>query len=206
MKTNRKQTINVYKQLGIKYLEGVENINIPELPEFIKLLPPKSLVLDVGCAGGRDSRKFIEANKNVIGIDVVDEFLKEAKKRVPQAKFIKMDVMELDFPNNFFEAIWAQAVLLHFDKRDVKKILKKFFKILKENGKLHIGVKRGNGNKIIKEKLVENNQRLFTLFYKNELGYLIKEAGFKIIASRIYTDDLGKHTKWISIWGEKPSI
>lgn len=175
-----------------------------ELPEFIKLLKLNSRVLDVGCAGGRDSQHFIKAGHKVIGIDIVDIFLKEAKKRVPGATFKKMDLMKLDFPNNYFDAIWAHAVLLHFSKKDLPKILKSFNQILKSGGILHVRLKRGYGEHFVKEKLTENKKRLFTYYKKKEVESALRDAKFKIVASRLFPDELKRQdVKWISVWGRK---
>ena len=59
MNKQYKKTIDLYKKLGKKYIDDTYKIKVRELPEFIKKLPGNSLVLDVGCAGGRDSKKFI---------------------------------------------------------------------------------------------------------------------------------------------------
>ncbi len=198
------KTIKVYKNLGRKYIKDINKCVVKELPEFIKLLSKGDRILDVGCAGGRDSKIFIKNGFKVVGIDLVDVFLKEAKKNVPGAKFIKMDLCKLKFPKNYFNAIWANAILLHIEKKDIPKILNNFYKILSFNGKLHIRVKRGQGTEYVKEKLSRDEQRLFTFFFKYEFEHYIKKAGFKIISSRIFFDELKrKNVKWIGIIAEK---
>jgi ubiquinone/menaquinone biosynthesis C-methylase UbiE len=204
MNSGHKKTIEVYEELGVKYIDSINRVLPEELPEFIGLLKSGSKVLDVGCAGGRDSRHFVEAGHKVFGIDVVDSFLREARKRVPGATFKKMDLLQLDFPDNTFDAIWAQAVLLHFSKSDLPKILKKFHRILKPGGLLHVRLKRGQGTHLVAEKLVEGKERLFTFYYKNEVEAALIDAKFKVIASRIYPDALNRdNVKWISVWGRK---
>jgi len=199
-----KKTIELYKKLGEKYIKDIKKFTPKEFPGFVKLLSKGNRVLDVGCAGGRDSKKFIRKGFKVIGVDLVDSFLKEARKTVPEAKFIKMDVCKLKFPKNYFDAIWANAILLHIKKKDIPKALKGFFKILKPGGKLHIRVKKGTGRGYKKEKLSGGKKRLFTYFLKDELEKSVEKTNFKIISSKIFPDDLGrKEIKWISIWAEK---
>jgi len=198
------QTINTYKKLGKKYIDITANIMVKGMPEFIKILKPKSRILDAGCAGGRDSMRFLKAGHEVIGIDIVDVFIAEAKKRVPGATFKKMDLINITFPDNYFDAIWANAVLLHFQKNDIPKILTDFYKILKPGGLVHITVKHGKGTSVTKDKLVENNYRQFTFYYKPEIEKLIRDAGFKIIKSKMLPDETRrKGVKWIGIWGKK---
>src|SRR3989339_875346 len=194
MKKDYINTINIYRQLGKKYLKDIKNGEPKTISDFLNQLKPKSLILDVGCAGGRDAKIFTKAEHQVIGIDIVEEFLKEAKKNVPKAKFKKMDLMNLKFPDNNFDAIWAMAVLLHFSKTDGKKIIKSFYEILK----------RGGGEKNVKEKLSNNQNRYFVFYYKYEIEKILKDCSFKIIESSIITERLGrKNVQWISVIAQK---
>lgn len=194
----------VYTQLGKEYLKKIDKSTPPEFKQFIKFLPRRGKILEIGCAGGRDAIKFIKNGFQYTGIDLVDIFLKEARKRAPQGKFIKMDVSKLKFPKIYFDAIWANAILLHLTKKDILQVLKKMHEVLKYKGKLHLRLKQGKGTADIKEKLSGNKARRFTFFQKREIANLLKRAGFNVIFSKIVPDDLGrKNVKWIIIWGEK---
>lgn len=198
------ETIKAYKRLGKKYIKDTERFTPPEFFDFVKLLPKGGKVLEAGCSGGRDSNKFVQKGFRVIGIDLVDIFLKEARKNVPNAKFIKMDFRKLKFPQNYFDAIWATAVLLHIKKKDILKTLKGFYRVLKPGGKLHIRVKRGKGIIYEKDILSGGERRLFVYFLKDELERFVEKVGFKIIISRIFPDNAGrKDVKWVSLWAEK---
>ena len=199
-----KKTIDVYKKLGSKYVKDIARLTPPEFYDFVKILPKGGRVLEVGCSGGRESKKFIQRRFKTIGIDLVTSFLKEAKREAPKAKFIKMDMRKLKFKANYFDAVWANAVLLHLKKKDVVRALKGFYKVLKKGGKLHIRVKKGKGKTYKKDKLSSGEKRLFTYFAKEELERFVKKAGFKIIISRIFPDNAGrKDIKWVSLWAEK---
>jgi len=203
-KNKYEETIRVYEKLGGKYIKDIEKLVPSSFFDFIKLLPKNGKVLEIGCAGGRDSKKFSQKGFKVTGIDLVDIFLKEAEKNVPDAKFIKMDLRKLKFPKNYFNAIWANAVLLHIKKKNILKVLKGFYKVLKFGGKLYISVKRGKGKTYKKDKLSSDEKRLFVYFFKGEIEEYVKKAGFKIIFSQIFSDDAGrKNIKWIRLFAEK---
>ena len=172
--------------------------------KFARILPKGARILDVGCAGGRDSQKFFKLGFEVTGIDVIDLFVSEAQKFTPKAKFYKMDLRELKFPANYFDAIWANAVLLHFPKTDILSILKKLKKVLKKGGKMHIAVKYGRGEKWVADKLSEGQKRFFSYFAKKELENYIKSAGFKVVFSQIDKDCAGREElKWVVVWAQK---
>jgi ubiquinone/menaquinone biosynthesis C-methylase UbiE len=199
-----RQTIAVYKKLGKEYLNNIAGLRVKGIEEFIKLLPRGGNVLDIGCAGGRDAKIFVSRGLNVTGIDLVDAFLKTARRYVPGAKFIKMDLRRLKFPKNSFDAIWANAVLVHIYKQDLLQVLKGFYRVLKPRGKLHIRMKKGRGARAVAEKLSLYEKRIFVYVSKAELERLVKKADFKILQSKLFPDELGrKGVKWIGIHAEK---
>lgn len=203
--TNYEQTKNVYEEIASKYLKGTSNSFPAELSDFISLLSKDSRVLDVGTAGGRDANVFIKAGMRVVGTDVVESFLKEARKNVPEAVFVNKDMRNLDFDDGSFDAIWANAVLLHAERSDIPQILNNFYRILTSGGKIHVRVKEGTGEAHREEKLSDGKKRFFVYYSQPEFERLFKEARFHVIRSQIIDDERGRsETKWISIWGQKP--
>lgn len=204
MKKVYEETIKVYDSLGKKYLEDSMKVVPIERENFLKSIPEKSRILDVGCGGGRDSKVFYQNGHHVVGIDLSKVMLRQARKRVPQARFVCMDVTKVDFPASSFDGIWAEAVLLHLKRTDVPKVLKRFYKILKPGGLIHIYVKRGKGESYVKEELSGWKERFYTYFNKKEIVQTIKDAGFKIVHTAINADSHGrKDVKWICVWGRK---
>ena len=84
-------------------------------------------ILDAGTAIG-DYPKYLtekmhEHNFEVIGIDASKNMIEEAKKNAPQAQFKVMDIRNINFANNYFDAIICLATLTYVDDIDCKKIL-----------------------------------------------------------------------------------
>ena len=203
-KFSYQKTIDVYNTLGRKYFSDSLKVIPAERESFSKLILPKAHILDAGCGGGRDAKYFVHKDFAVTGIDASKVFISIAKKEVPKATFNKMDVLKLNFPSQSFDAIWAEAVLLHLKRKDIPKALKSFYKILKPNGYLYVNVKKGKGEAQVKEKLSGGHERFYTYFSKKEIIDLLKTQGFKIIYYGIFPDPHGRSdVKWISIWGQK---
>jgi 2-polyprenyl-3-methyl-5-hydroxy-6-metoxy-1,4-benzoquinol methylase len=78
-----KNTIEAYRKMGKAYLDRIEGLTPAQFYDFLEYLPESGAILEIGCAGGRDSQKLVERGFNVTGIDMVDTFIEEAKKRVP---------------------------------------------------------------------------------------------------------------------------
>jgi len=194
------ETIKVYDQLGEKYFEDSLLIFPPNRDEFANLISSNGNVLDVGCGGGRDVKYFAEKGFKVTGIDLSSVMIDYAKKLVPDAEFHVMDVTNIKLPEDNYDAIWAQAVLLHLERNDVLDVLKKFHKLLKSGGIMHTYVKQGSGTDLVKEKLSNFQERFYTYFSVTEMEQFIIDAGFSITRSVVDEDPGGrKDVQWISI-------
>lgn len=111
------------------------------LPEFLKLLRPGSRILELGCGAGRDSRAMIEAGHEVEPTDGVPEIAREAeallKRPVRVMRFEDLDACEA------YDAIWANAALLHAPRPALPQILAKIRRALKPGGLHHASYKGG---------------------------------------------------------------
>ncbi len=166
--------------------------NKKELKDFIKHLPKRSKVLDVGCGSGYVA-KFLNSKKlSVVGIDVSKNMLKLAKKNVPTAKFAKMDMTNLEFPNESFEGIVCLYSIIHVPRKFHFKILGKFHKTLKSDGFLLISVGLGDTKEGVEENWL-GAKMYWSHFNKETNLKLIKKIGFEIIWSRVIGPRNDKH-------------
>jgi ubiquinone/menaquinone biosynthesis C-methylase UbiE len=165
-----------------------------ELEEFAYLLPYNAHILDVGCGAGIPTSKFLtEKGIKVTGIDLSDTMLNLARKNVPNADFIKMDMNELEFSENTFDGIISVYALFHVPKENHFDIFGQFFEILKPGGilMLNTGVSESEGT-----------SRFFgvPMFWSNFSPKttldLVKKAGFSIISEAVLERG-GEYQYWI---------
>lgn len=194
-----KKTISVYDDNPQDFVDYSIKIGPKqEIQKFLELVSRNSLILDAGCAFGRDSKVFSEGGLKVIGIDLSEGLLKKGKELYPQLDLRKMDMRKLDFADGTFDAIWAQASLVHLKEEDIKLVLKNFYKKLKTGGILLVSFKHGNGTG-------ETHSKLFTYQTKNSLRELLNGAGFKILEIYNKQFQLKKEKKrWVYAFCRKP--
>lgn len=198
------ETQKTYDALGTQYLDAIRDDSPSEIDEFIAEVPEGGRVLDVGCAGGRDSAIFASRGFEVIGIDLSKAFLAEAKKLVPGATFFKMDLRELTFPEEHFDAVWTNAVLLHLKKSEAPKALAMLLFVLKRGGIIHVRVKEGTGEKYVTDELSQGRRRFFSFYEPGELEKMMGDIGFAVDPPRVFGDEIGREgVRWISIWAKK---
>ena len=98
-------------------------------------------VLDVGCGVGGTSRyiaKQLGPNAEITGITLSPNQVKRAtelaeEQGVPNAKFTVMNALEMDFPDNSFDVVWACESGEHMP--DKKAYINEMMRVLKPGGK-----------------------------------------------------------------------
>lgn len=153
-------------------------------------------VLDVGCGPGRDAKYFSEHNLKVTGIDLSDNFLDIASQNVPNANFIKMDMRNVDFPNDTFDGIWISASFLHIPKNDARNALVNLRSVLKQGGLIYVNVEKGTQEKFLRTEEYKNKPRLISFYTEQEFEKLINACGFNTLKKIIDKDPYG----WIKIF------
>ncbi len=191
MKNNQEITIESYNKTVDAFIQKTDSLHpAKEAKKFLSFLKPNALILDLGCGPGRDAKIFAALGFHVIGVDLSEKMIETAAKRVPKAKFKIMDLKELDFPNNYFDGIWASASYLHIPKTDLPNALKEAHRVLKKNGIFYASVKEGKegqGEHIAPDKRYGDVKKFWSFFEKKYIEKAVADTGFSLIES--YTQD-----------------
>lgn len=102
------------------------------LVPFLKRLPNGSRVLELGCGGGTDSEEMIRQGFEVDPTDGVDEMARKAEEKLgrPVAR-LRFDQLEAE---DAYDAVWANASLLHVPRPALPGILKRIYRALRSGG------------------------------------------------------------------------
>jgi len=168
--------------------------NKKELEAFVGLLPRNANVLDLGCGAGVPVTKFlVDSGFNVTGIDFSESMLNLATKNVPEAKFVKKNMTELDFKGKSFDGLMACYSIIHVPREKHVTLFQAFRRILKLNGIILISV--GSTGWEGTEEFY--GTRMFWSHYgpKKTLQIVI-DAGFEILFDKHVVDGGEKHY-WI---------
>lgn len=118
-------------------------VDLLETSAAFKLFSPaRDLhILDAGCGTGNFSIKLCKMGCKVTGIDISEDMLAIARRKVSQyglnATFHKMDIYHLDFPDNYFDGIYSMAAFEFVHQP--QEAYKELYRVLKPGGKLLIG-------------------------------------------------------------------
>jgi ubiquinone/menaquinone biosynthesis C-methylase UbiE len=190
-----------YDKIAFEYHSERNNFdNIIELKKFTNLLKPRAKILDVGCGAGVPVTKhLVDEGFTVTGIDISESMLSLAKKHVPNAQFFKVDMSELDFPDDSFDGIVSFYAIIHLPREKHALLFKKFQQILKPGGLILTTLGHSDW-----EELGEYyGVKMFWSHYGPEKSMeLVRDAGFEIKFSEI-VERGGEKLFWILAKTEK---
>ncbi|MBP9771953.1 MAG: class I SAM-dependent methyltransferase [Candidatus Pacebacteria bacterium] len=199
------KTIQAYDKGAVEYHADNQRNEMlqPHIARFLSLIPGKK-ILDLGCGSGRDAKIFLENSVEYTGVDASQGMLDHARQFTGKADcFLLADFSNLSFPAESFDGIWASAVLLHAEKKELAKILKNLHEILKIGG---IGFITLKPKKNIDEGMIAQEkwggiERYFSFYDIEEFSLYLKEAGFSIIETGKDFEPDG--TEWLYFFIQK---
>ena len=139
---------DIYNRLAKNWGWSESSWGYDGIKKFTKRVK-KGKVLDLGCGSGFQSKFLVEAGLEVVGIDFSEKMIEESRKRVLEASFLVMDMLDLDFPNEDFDGVYARASLLHLKKSAIASTLQRVNRLVKKGGVFYIAVKEGNGENYV---------------------------------------------------------
>jgi ubiquinone/menaquinone biosynthesis C-methylase UbiE len=198
------ETIKVYEETAQNYCKNnfAMKKRVRDLADFFIRNLHGRKILDIGCGPGRDAKYFCGRGLEVTGIDLTLNFIKIASVDVPEAEFLPMDMRQLDFLENSFDGIWLDASFIHVPKKEARKTLVGFKKVLKPDGLMFISGKVGTGEKFVQKTDDCGRARFFVFYPETEFKDLIELSGFSLLKTTIDKDEDGNNV-WINIFAIK---
>lgn len=169
-------------------------------------LKPSDKILDLACGHGRHSIELSKRGFNVTGLDYSEPFLKKAKKDAKKAEvnaeFIRGDMKDLPFDQDFDVILMLFTSFGYFDDKGNQKTLSEVSKSLKPGGKFLIDVISGEAviDRFNKEGQKEDDSNLL------KIPRTVKAGGLTIDEIEWYDPDKQQahdHREWVGKDGAK---
>ena len=110
-----------------------------ELPHLANLYTPTTRVLDLGCGAGLVAQHLVSRGidpKNITGIDLSQNLVREAQTRVPGARFIHASIDNFDVPAGSFDLVTSNMVFHYLNNEQLSRSLHLVYEALKPGGTL----------------------------------------------------------------------
>jgi cyclopropane fatty-acyl-phospholipid synthase-like methyltransferase len=107
-----------------------------ELDVLMTRLRRGARVLDLGCGAGMPVTRALARRCFVIGVDSSREQIRRARESVPDGRFVRDDLLAVDFPPNAFDAVVALFVIFHLPREEQPELLRRIHRWLRPGGHL----------------------------------------------------------------------
>lgn len=166
------------------------------LDVFVRRMPAKGNILDLGCGSGRDSKTFLEMDYAVTALDGSPELCRIASEHTGLAVRCLM-FQELDYDEDF-EGIWACSSLHHLSRDQLNETLPRVIKALKPGGILYTCFKYGESD------YDDEKGRHFTCATEGSVNNLFESVrdDIEMNEMKVWTsgDNLsGRDLRWVNV-------
>jgi len=165
------------------YYQNYQGVSISK-EIFEKYLLKEEKILEAGCGLGSWVYLLKKKGYDIEGVDFAQNTINFVKSKFPQMPIKLGNVLNLDYPDNYFKGYISWGVVEHWEEGPGK-ILKEAARVLKKQGVMILSIPYSNPLRKLKNLLgfYQNQKGDFYqyLFTRNEIIGYIKEAGFEII-------------------------
>lgn len=174
------KTISFYDSNANKFIDDTVNVDMHSIyKEFLPLLESHAHILDAGCGSGRDSKYFLDKGYAVTAFDASEALANSASKLIGQK--VAQCLFENFQSEEYFDAVWACASLLHVASDEISCAFSRLAKQLKSGGVFYCSFKYGNED-------ISRNGRDFTNADEARLSTFIENSGLLIKKTWITSD------------------
>ncbi len=184
-------------------------IEKPGLDSHLKATySPHIRVLDVGCGSGIVVRHLIDNGitpKNIVGIDISEGQLIEAKRLNPGASFINASADEFDFVSGSFDLVVSNMAFHHFDDQQLLRALQRIHHSLTDEGSFFFVDTHPEYDENLKTQNAQNHWlKILTPWGSEQFLFNRSIEGFIRLAQDVGLDTISQIT--LPIMGEGKKI
>ena len=194
------QTLKFYNDFAPTYVANGHGGVSRHLAEFLNVVPVGSKILELGCGGGRDAQAMIAAGHHVDPTDGSPSIAKKAEERLQvPVRILRFEDLDI---NEEYDAVWANASLLHVPRAELPGILSKVRIALKPGG-LHLATYKAGGR-----EGRDSYGRYFNYPSREQLIDMYERSGaWDVISVTEYEGggfDKGVKSPWLAILAKRP--
>lgn len=145
-------SISYYDKNSQDFYDRTINADVQELyQKFLKHIPNEGRILDAGCGVGRDAKFFLSKGYEVVAFDGSIEMVKMASNLLGKDA-LHMLFQDMNFSSEF-DAVWANASLLHVPYENLREVMEGFHRALLPTGILYASFKYGTSVRETEDRL-----------------------------------------------------
>ena len=143
-----KETVRAYDRDAVTY--AARTVVVPDsvradMESLATRLGPGARVLEIGSGGGRDALLMEGLGLVVRRTDITPGFVALLRGQGHACDLLDPLVDDLASPDGPYDAVWANASLLHVDRADLPTVLTRLAHVTRPGGLLRASLKEGDG-------------------------------------------------------------
>ena len=150
------------------------------LDNLAERLANKGVICDMGCGPGHVARYLHERGADVMGIDLSDRQVEQARRLNPGIKFRQGNMLSLDIPDGAWAGIAAFYSIIHIPRPEVISALRELKRTLQPGGLLLLAFHIGDEVVHLDEWWGEPVCADFIFFMPDEMAGYLETAGFVV--------------------------
>lgn len=156
--------------------QQIQDWKVIERENFLSVLQKErsKTLLEIGAGTGRDSQFFQDHGLDLTCIDLSPTMVELCQQKGLHA--LVMDIGDLRFPEESFDAVYTMNSLLHLPKCEFPAVLRHIDRLLKPGGVVFLGVYGGYDYEGIWEKDFYRPQRFFSFFTDEDLLHEVEQV------------------------------
>lgn len=187
------RTLEAYSVYADRAIANWSRIRTPRfLKAFARALPENARILDYGCGIGTELAWLARRGFSVDAIDAAPAFVREARKRAPDAHLRLARFEDAVLPSQSYDGIWCNAALIHVPPAELRLQLGKLRSALKPDGLLGLTLAWGRSRGFTIGDWIPG--RYFAAYSKKEVeGFL---SSWLLLSLHVANGD-GRAGRWI---------
>lgn len=179
-------TRSSYNRLAVEYARRMAD-ELAHKPLDRQLLDAfasaaEGLICDLGCGPGQVAGYLHERGCEVVGVDLSDAMVEEARRLHPGLRFLQADMRLLPFEDGALGGIVAFYSLIHLPTDELLAALRELRRVLREGGSLLVAIHCGSEVRHFDRLWDEPVNLDFRFFTPQAMRDLLMDAGFTIVS------------------------
>jgi SAM-dependent methyltransferase len=153
------------------------------LEQLAARLGPGARVLEIGSGGGRDAVLMEQLGLVVRRTDVTPAFVTLLREQGHACDRLDPLVDDLATPDGPYDAVWANASLLHVARADLPTVLGRLAEVTRPGGLLQVSLKEGDGEGWSTHGTI-SGPRYFTYWRAADVEAVVRASGWDDVILR----------------------
>ncbi len=180
-----------YDACAVTYAAARATDDADQLRPLLDVLPKGSAVLDLGCGAGLPIARALSERYCVTGVDISQAMVRLAAANVPEARFLRGDVLDVALEEASFDAAVAIFMLFHVPCEEHGRLFERVWSWLRPGGHFLVTLTQAGNPARVRHDFFGTDMYWSSPAFEESIELLTK-VGFEIVRDCIIGHRYGR--------------